>query len=63
LRQGNYTPPARHELASSERLNTWYYADAPAAVRPRLEAARRITSGPCVAECPGGSIEIQPVQT
>ena len=25
-------------------LNTWYYADAPATVRPRLEAARRITT-------------------
>ena len=33
--------PARHELAGPEHLNTWYYADAPHAVRPRLEAARR----------------------
>jgi 2-oxoacid:acceptor oxidoreductase delta subunit (pyruvate/2-ketoisovalerate family) len=44
LRGNSYAAPARHELASSERLNTWYYADAPAAVRPRLEAARRITT-------------------
>ena len=28
----------------SVALNTWYYADAPATVRPRLEAARRITT-------------------
>jgi len=27
--------------ATFERLNTWYYSDAPHAVRPRLEAARR----------------------
>jgi NADPH-dependent glutamate synthase beta subunit-like oxidoreductase len=32
--------PAR-EAATFERLNTWYYSDAPHAVRPRLEAARR----------------------
>jgi len=31
-------------LAEYDTLNTWYYADAPHAIRPRLEAARR-TSG------------------
>jgi NADPH-dependent glutamate synthase beta subunit-like oxidoreductase len=31
-----------HDLATYEGLNTWYYADAPAAVRPKLESARRI---------------------
>jgi 2-oxoacid:acceptor oxidoreductase delta subunit (pyruvate/2-ketoisovalerate family) len=31
-------------LADAGRLNTWYYADAPATVRPQLEAARRITT-------------------
>ena len=36
--------PARHELATTEHLNTWYYADAPHAVRPRLEAARRTST-------------------
>jgi 2-oxoacid:acceptor oxidoreductase delta subunit (pyruvate/2-ketoisovalerate family) len=36
--------PARHELATHERLNTWYYADAPAALRPRLEAVRRVST-------------------
>ncbi len=31
------TPRARHELATYDSLNTWYYADAPAAVRPQLD--------------------------
>src|SRR6185437_6193658 len=31
----------KHALAPFGALNTWYYADAPHAVRPRLEAARR----------------------
>jgi len=44
LRGGAYAVPAKHQLADSGRLNTWYYADAPATVRPRLEAARRITT-------------------
>ena len=38
-------PAATHRqrpaLAAYDKLNTWYYADAPAAVRPKLEAARR----------------------
>ncbi|NMD08569.1 MAG: 4Fe-4S binding protein, partial [Phyllobacteriaceae bacterium] len=34
----------KHDLASADRLNTWYYEDAPQAVRPMLEAARRIRS-------------------
>jgi 2-oxoacid:acceptor oxidoreductase delta subunit (pyruvate/2-ketoisovalerate family) len=34
----------QHAPASFGALNTWYYADAPATVRPRLEAARRITT-------------------
>jgi 2-oxoacid:acceptor oxidoreductase delta subunit (pyruvate/2-ketoisovalerate family) len=33
--------PERGELATFERLNTWYYADAPRTHRPELEAARR----------------------
>jgi NADPH-dependent glutamate synthase beta subunit-like oxidoreductase len=44
LRHGSYAPSAKHGLAEFDRLNTWYYADAPAQVRPRLEAARRITT-------------------
>ncbi|HUC06226.1 MAG TPA: NAD(P)-binding protein [Acidimicrobiales bacterium] len=31
-------------LATFDHLNTWYYADAPHAVRPRLEAARRVST-------------------
>jgi NADPH-dependent glutamate synthase beta subunit-like oxidoreductase len=31
-------------LATFDRLNTWYYSDAPATVRPQLDAARRITT-------------------
>ena len=34
----------KHALAPFGALNTWYYADAPHAVRPRLEAARRIST-------------------
>jgi 2-oxoacid:acceptor oxidoreductase delta subunit (pyruvate/2-ketoisovalerate family) len=34
----------RHELASFERLNTWYYADAPRTQRPELERVRRQTN-------------------
>jgi Pyruvate/2-oxoacid:ferredoxin oxidoreductase delta subunit len=31
----------RHPLATFERLNTWYYTDAPRTVQPQLELARR----------------------
>ena len=31
----------RHDLADFERLNTWYYADAPRTKRPELEKIRR----------------------
>jgi 2-oxoacid:acceptor oxidoreductase delta subunit (pyruvate/2-ketoisovalerate family) len=44
LRGGIYAPPPKHDLASFENLNTWYYADAPRAARPRLEMARRRTT-------------------
>ena len=36
--------PARHPVATADRLNTWYYADAPQTVRPRLETARRAST-------------------
>jgi 2-oxoacid:acceptor oxidoreductase delta subunit (pyruvate/2-ketoisovalerate family) len=32
---------AKHELASIERLNTWYYSEAPHTVRPVLDIIRR----------------------
>ncbi len=41
LRRAAYAPPPAHELASFDKLNTWYYADAPKTVRPMLEVARR----------------------
>ncbi len=44
LRGSSYTPGDKHELATFDKLNTWYYADAPHAVRPRLETARRTST-------------------
>ncbi|MGO9740454.1 MAG: FAD-dependent oxidoreductase, partial [Roseiarcus sp.] len=44
LRGETYHPAQKHGLASFDRLNTWYYEDAPATVRPTLEAARRVHS-------------------
>jgi len=44
LRSGRYAGPDKHPLAGFGDLNTWYYADAPATVRPTLEAARRVTT-------------------
>ena len=41
LRGTAYVPAEKHELASIDKLNTWYYADAPKTVRPMLELARR----------------------
>jgi 2-oxoacid:acceptor oxidoreductase delta subunit (pyruvate/2-ketoisovalerate family) len=44
LRGDRWQPPLRHELADFNLLNTWYYSDAPATVRPELEIARRIST-------------------
>jgi NADPH-dependent glutamate synthase beta subunit-like oxidoreductase len=41
LRGIRYEPPPKHELATFDKLNTWYYTDAPRTVQPRLETARR----------------------
>ncbi len=41
LRGGSYAPAPKHELADAALLNTWYYADAPRMVQPKLELARR----------------------
>ena len=40
------TPVAtpKHAPASFDRLNTWYYSDAPKTVRPQLDIARRTSS-------------------
>jgi 2-oxoacid:acceptor oxidoreductase delta subunit (pyruvate/2-ketoisovalerate family) len=37
-------PQPAHPIADFAQMNTWYYADAPATVRPQLDAARRITT-------------------
>jgi 2-oxoacid:acceptor oxidoreductase delta subunit (pyruvate/2-ketoisovalerate family) len=44
LRGGEYRPAEPHQPAAFDKLNTWYYADAPASVRPRLELARRTST-------------------
>jgi NADPH-dependent glutamate synthase beta subunit-like oxidoreductase len=41
LRGGDYEAPAKHELAGFDKLNTWYYSDAPKTVQPLLDIARR----------------------
>ena len=41
LRGAAYAEPAAQPLVEFDDLNTWYYADAPRTVRPRLEAIRR----------------------
>jgi len=44
LRGTARTPPPKQEIAGFERLNAWYYADAPKTVRPTLEIVRRRTT-------------------
>jgi 2-oxoacid:acceptor oxidoreductase delta subunit (pyruvate/2-ketoisovalerate family) len=41
LRGKRYEKPAAHEVATFERLNPWYYSDAPKTMRPILDGARR----------------------
>ncbi|MDQ1293570.1 MAG: hypothetical protein QG608_1451 [Actinomycetota bacterium] len=41
LRGTTYQAPPKSEPATFDRLNTWYYSDAPRTVRPVLDAARR----------------------
>jgi NADPH-dependent glutamate synthase beta subunit-like oxidoreductase len=41
LRDAPYMPPRERELATFDKLNTWYYADAPRTIQPKLETARR----------------------
>jgi 2-oxoacid:acceptor oxidoreductase delta subunit (pyruvate/2-ketoisovalerate family) len=41
LRGETFAPPPKHEIASFDKLNDWYYADAPKTVRPTLDLARR----------------------
>ncbi|HET7097279.1 MAG TPA: NAD(P)-binding protein [Casimicrobiaceae bacterium] len=39
-----YAPPPKHEVAEFDKLNPWYYSDAPKTVRPMLEIARRTST-------------------
>ena len=41
LRGVRYEKGERHELASADKLNPWYYSDAPKTVRPMLDVLRR----------------------
>jgi NADPH-dependent glutamate synthase beta subunit-like oxidoreductase len=41
LRGVAYEHPPRPPIVAFEELNPWYYSDAPKAIRPQLEAARR----------------------
>jgi 2-oxoacid:acceptor oxidoreductase delta subunit (pyruvate/2-ketoisovalerate family) len=41
LRGTIYAKPPAHEIAAFEKLNTWYYSDAPKTVQPVLDAVRR----------------------
>jgi 2-oxoacid:acceptor oxidoreductase delta subunit (pyruvate/2-ketoisovalerate family) len=41
LQGSAYVPAAKHELASFDKLNTWYYSDAPKTMRPMLDIIRR----------------------
>ena len=44
LRGTTYEHAPRPELATFDRLNTWYYSDAPKTMRPTLDAARRTST-------------------
>ncbi len=41
LRGTTYVAPPKPQVATFERLNTWYYSDAPKTVRPMLDIIRR----------------------
>ena len=44
LRGAHYAPPPKHEIASFEMLNPWYFSDASKTVRPQLDIARRAST-------------------
>ena len=44
LRGSEYKPAPKHELATFDKLNAWYYSDAPKTVRPMLDLARRTST-------------------
>lgn len=41
LAGATYAPPPKHELAGFDKLNPWYYSEAPHVVRPTLDILRR----------------------
>ncbi|MBU1215612.1 MAG: NAD(P)-binding protein [Gammaproteobacteria bacterium] len=44
LRGITYVPEPKHEIATFDKLNPWYYSDADKTVRPMLDIIRRQTS-------------------
>ncbi|MDR3410405.1 MAG: NAD(P)-binding protein [Formivibrio sp.] len=44
LHDSEYQKPKKNELATFDKLNSWYYTDAPKTVRPTLDIIRRQTS-------------------
>lgn len=44
LRGESYEPAPKHADASIDRMETWYYSDAPHQVRDRIEGARRAST-------------------
>jgi 2-oxoacid:acceptor oxidoreductase delta subunit (pyruvate/2-ketoisovalerate family) len=44
LRGARVEPQPKHAPATFERLNAWYYSDAPKTLRPQLDMARRTSS-------------------
>jgi 2-oxoacid:acceptor oxidoreductase delta subunit (pyruvate/2-ketoisovalerate family) len=44
LRGTRYEPAPKHVVATFDRLNTWYYSDAPKTVRPMLDVVRRTST-------------------
>jgi 2-oxoacid:acceptor oxidoreductase delta subunit (pyruvate/2-ketoisovalerate family) len=44
LRDVRLAEAPKHEVAAFDKLNTWYYSDAPATMRPMLDILRRQTS-------------------
>ncbi len=43
LREETYVPAEKHEIATEDLLNTWYYSDADRTLQPVLELIRRQT--------------------
>jgi 2-oxoacid:acceptor oxidoreductase delta subunit (pyruvate/2-ketoisovalerate family) len=41
LRGATYVAAPKHDIATFDKLNTWYYSDAPQTVQPSLDAIRR----------------------